>query len=99
MASQGIVQTSPWSGRSLPLLVRVRSVGRAHDLIHEGLHILDRRIQLNVVRRPDDQPASLPNCPKPLADLLPDVILRAERQGLLLVDRPPEAELFPVLIL
>ena len=74
-------------------LTSVSSVRRPRDRLHHRPEILQRRVELHVVRRADDQAAALADaCSSRVTHLRADLSAgRTERQRVLLVDRCPRS--------
>ena len=67
--------------------------------VNHGPKILERRIQLNMMRWRDDESAVVANGLQALQDLLAHLLRGAEGEGMLFVNGTPKTELVSILTL
>src|SRR5664280_3059929 len=71
----------------------------ASNGVNHGPKILERRIQLDMMRWRDDESAVVANGLQPLQDLLTHLLWGAEGERMLFVNRAPKTELISILAL
>ncbi len=76
----------------LPIFLLQRTIRSLLNRIDHCPEILQRRIQLQVMRGADEQTAATPDCSQTLENLILHIVRRAKRKRLLDIHRTPKTQ-------